>query len=290
MGEGGNRIVALLPGQPDALTPFRLGAIRWQNAGTHVRSHSLPSAGHCPAIDIGREITLRSRTTISQTDATAASDDFVSTVISLLGIAAWQQLRSALGGQTIKVPQNLYTLHDRHRLVEAIGFERARMFCKHFSGEKIYIPRNGRPNRDHEYVAMASAGMTNRQIAEAMGVTDRQVRRILSICGTANAAREIGCRAGGPKIDPAELPKVERYIKLLIDGEIRIGVAASRLGVLPDTLRGWKTYYVKHGTLRTVEAGITFHEADAVLRKPGTVRSREPKLDGKSIDRLCGLI
>lgn len=153
-------------------------------------------------------------------------------VIDTFGQAYWDRLSGALGGRSLRVPLSEGTLHDDHALVQALGYDDAAALVEQFCGETIYIPKQPR-SPDKRYIEAFKSGKTNRQIATELGVTDRQVRRILGRNGIVNHRHEHRT-IGRPRLDQTEIDRRERIIRLYLNGSFASRAdAADRLGVKP---------------------------------------------------------
>ncbi len=102
-------------------------------------------------------------------------------MIELLGEELFDRIRSALGGMELAIPA-LRTLSADHILVKRLGWDDARIFCENFSGGLIYIPKKKKSyrERDQFIINAIRAGVSRNEIAQALDITTRQLRRIVS--------------------------------------------------------------------------------------------------------------
>ncbi|WP_421398128.1 hypothetical protein [Agrobacterium fabrum] len=173
-------------------------------------------------------------------------------VIDTFGQGFWDRLSAALGGQGLRVPLLESSLHHGHALVEALGYDDAAAFVEQFSGERIYISKQPRLS-DKRYVEAFKSGKTNRQIATELGVTDRQVRRILGRNGISNHRHERRS-IGRPRLDQSEIDRRDRIVRLYLNGSFASrSDAADRLGVKPTVF----STYVQDYRRKTAIAAAT---------------------------------
>lgn len=119
-------------------------------------------------------------------------DSFGRAVQDNLGDRLMVQLRRKLGGKDIKIPRGGSVLHDDHPLVRAVGHEEAARLCDLFGGETVYVPKMN--VRDDAYMKALNEGLTNGEIADRLGVTERQVRRFFSGRNIRNPNQRQGVR------------------------------------------------------------------------------------------------
>lgn len=104
----------------------------------------------------------------------------------VIGGEATVGLIANFGGQKLNVPAKIES--DGHRLVKAIGKDKARRLCEYMGGDVILVPsRYGahgsstlRKVRDQEIVRMAKSGHNRGDIATYFGLTTRMVQYILT--------------------------------------------------------------------------------------------------------------
>ncbi|PUE58346.1 hypothetical protein B9Z44_01235 [Limnohabitans curvus] len=78
-----------------------------------------------------------------------------------------------------------FPIHPRHGqcLVSLVGLSAAVKLSKAYGGQTIILPKCRaiyRARRNAEVMRMAEAGMSNRNIAQAVCLTERQVRNVLA--------------------------------------------------------------------------------------------------------------
>ena len=95
-------------------------------------------------------------------------------IADIAGRDAALDLAATFGGSTLHVPAP-GRVH-RHALCHVLGDERARQVAERFQGEQVYIPQARRAS----VLRLRSQGLSRREIAKRLGVSDRTVRRILS--------------------------------------------------------------------------------------------------------------
>ncbi len=94
------------------------------------------------------------------------------------GPRAALDLARARGGVKVYFPEP-DSLTPEHWLVQACGLEAARKICEHFQGSKLDLPLGPSGSRAETAEAIKrgiEAGMSQRQIARATGITSRTVR------------------------------------------------------------------------------------------------------------------
>lgn len=114
-------------------------------------------------------------------------------ITDMLGTAFRDKMIATMGGTEIKVPVRLKTLSDGHFLVHHLGRIDAEELVDTVPGAIICIPVGAKPCTNRDKVAkMVKDGMTSNQIAQELGITSRQVRRLRTeagLNGTKLAAR-----------------------------------------------------------------------------------------------------
>jgi len=115
----------------------------------------------------------------------APPDEIAALPRSLVDLAEALGLRVALaliahfGGLEMRVPKHP---GPDHPLLKALGETDGRAVCSCLGGEQIYVPRGGRAGRVKAALEMADTGLTRRQIARALGISQRHVRRMAKGC------------------------------------------------------------------------------------------------------------
>lgn len=112
----------------------------------------------------------------------APSDDIASTgsrvlddVAQVIGLPAALKLSWRFRGQDIYVPKDLARAPQ---IVEAIGQEAAEALADCYGGITLPIPR--RAGERAMVLKLAADGMPRRQIADTLGIGERQVYRIIN--------------------------------------------------------------------------------------------------------------
>lgn len=96
-------------------------------------------------------------------------------VAEAVGVRLALKLIELFGGLDLYVP---HTLREDHPLM-ALGADDASALCEALGGETIYVPRMAAgPRRTGDVANLAAAGRTRAQIARALGITQRHVRRL----------------------------------------------------------------------------------------------------------------
>ncbi|MGC4407541.1 winged helix-turn-helix transcriptional regulator [Rhizobium rosettiformans] len=119
------------------------------------------------------------------------SEDNVGELMTALGDDGFFALVEAHAGVRLYVPEDL----ARSELPKAIGFENAARLSKLYPCGYIKVPL-ARPFRALRY---REAGMSNRDIARRLGLTESGVEKLLKRARTANPGR------GGKPKDPRQL-------------------------------------------------------------------------------------
>lgn len=117
-------------------------------------------------------------------DATTHDLGTMDYVTDQLGTAFRDKMIATLGGTQIKVPLHKATLGNKHPLVQALGRIDAEELVEVVPGEGFYVP-NGKASlstRD-QVVSLVLASKTTNEIAQTLGISDRQVRRHRSDAG-----------------------------------------------------------------------------------------------------------
>lgn len=118
-------------------------------------------------------------------------------VLELVGLAGVMLLVERFGGVRIFIPKQV---GREHVLVWTLGWEMARLLCRHFGGETINVPRASRAMqslRNRHLVARHRQGATVRELAQSSGLTERRVYAIL-----AQFSRSDGPPPGAPAPRP----------------------------------------------------------------------------------------
>lgn len=114
-------------------------------------------------------------------------DTFCRAVQDHLGDALVLRLRQTLGGRDIRIPRADSAVPDDHPLVQAVGRADAERLCGLCGGEQVYIPKIG--NREDAYMDALNEGLRNVEIAQRLGVSERQVRRYFASHNVTNPNR-----------------------------------------------------------------------------------------------------
>lgn len=92
-----------------------------------------------------------------------------------LGLKVALQLVAAFGGREMRFPKEP---GDDHPVIKALGAEAGRAVCQFLGGQVIYVPHARPAARRQEAAALAGKGMTRGEIARALGLSQRHVRRL----------------------------------------------------------------------------------------------------------------
>ncbi|ARE40893.1 phage-related hypothetical protein [Rhodovulum sp. P5] len=96
-------------------------------------------------------------------------------VAETLGLRVALRLMQEFGGRDLRIPKSA---RPGHPLVKALGEEDAARLC-HFLGDAvIYIPHGRAQGRRRSVDEMSAAGRTRGEIARALGLSERHVRRL----------------------------------------------------------------------------------------------------------------
>jgi len=96
-------------------------------------------------------------------------------VAETLGLGTALKLMQHYGGQEVNFPLRL---KDGHELISLLGEEQANALCHYMSGQQLYVPHGRRSLRRQEVEKLRANGMTRSQIARALGISQRHVRRL----------------------------------------------------------------------------------------------------------------
>ncbi|MET3611759.1 hypothetical protein ABID16_000064 [Rhizobium aquaticum] len=93
-----------------------------------------------------------------------------------LGVAIVLKLISAYGGTEIAFPKNP---DESHPILLALGNEDGKALCDYLAGQLIYVPHmRPRKSARADVLALQSEGKERREIARALGISQRHVRRV----------------------------------------------------------------------------------------------------------------
>jgi hypothetical protein len=93
----------------------------------------------------------------------------------LLGIDGARALADAFGGHRIHVPEKP---GDNHPITVALGRALADRFAGAYAGDRVHVPMM--PRTVDEIRRLRAEGLSNRQIAETLTITERWVYMVLS--------------------------------------------------------------------------------------------------------------
>lgn len=109
------------------------------------------------------------------TESISTGSRVLDDVAEVIGLSAALKLSWRFRGQDIYVPKNLASAPQ---IVEAIGQEAAEQLADHYGGITLPIPR--RAGERAMVLKLAAEGMPRRQIADTLGIGERQVYRIIN--------------------------------------------------------------------------------------------------------------
>ncbi|PTV94037.1 Homeodomain-like domain-containing protein [Rhodobacter aestuarii] len=95
-------------------------------------------------------------------------------VAETFGLGVVLTLMQQFGGQEVEFPRN----KPSSALVKAFGEERARDLCHFLSGQRLYVPHGRAAKKRLEVQRLAETGRGRREIAAALGISQRHVRRL----------------------------------------------------------------------------------------------------------------
>lgn len=93
-----------------------------------------------------------------------------------LGIDVALALIREFGGLELSFPKDP---PSDHRVIKALGETDGRAVCMFLGGGTIYVPKTPNRSRWRQVQALADQGFDKGQIARALGLSQRHVRRIL---------------------------------------------------------------------------------------------------------------
>lgn len=96
-------------------------------------------------------------------------------VAETLGLPVALRLIEIFGGQEVGFP-----VHPRpdHPVIKALGEEAGFALCHFLSGARIYVPHGRSAGRRRSVNDLAASGMKRGEIARALGLSQRHVRRL----------------------------------------------------------------------------------------------------------------
>ncbi|NDP58024.1 MAG: hypothetical protein GZ090_01515 [Oxalobacteraceae bacterium] len=107
-------------------------------------------------------------------------------LIKLVGQDAAMRMMApaAYGGKSVDLPKGELGRGQRafDALAETVGMDNAHRLCKHFGGDRVYIPRCdalGLDRRNRNIVAAYNGGVSVWQLASDHVLSDRQIWTIL---------------------------------------------------------------------------------------------------------------
>lgn len=167
-------------------------------------------------------------------NAISTKDKLTDIVADAVGYDVLKTLQTALGGTEFYFPSPERLSHN-HILVQVLGYDVAVSLLREVGGCNFYIPRaNGREDRDDEYLKAYNDGMTNAEIALALKVSQRHVRRVLNgALGITNRnfIRWDRHHRSHQRLSTDEVQNRERVLNEVLDGEINIETAAEELNL-----------------------------------------------------------
>ena len=98
-------------------------------------------------------------------------------LLEALGPEGLAALSLARGGRRAYIPRSV---HDGHWLVEALGFEAAKLLAFQYGGCRIDVPIHADPGTRNQRIRdLRQRGWSIARIASGAGISERQVRNIL---------------------------------------------------------------------------------------------------------------
>lgn len=96
-------------------------------------------------------------------------------IAETLGLRVALRLMEAFGGQEMRVPKSP---SPDHPIIKALGDEDGLALCRYAGGDMLHVP-HGRARRSarEDILALEAKGMGRAEIARALGITQRHVRR-----------------------------------------------------------------------------------------------------------------
>ncbi|MEO5376239.1 MAG: hypothetical protein H7832_00410 [Magnetococcus sp. DMHC-6] len=106
--------------------------------------------------------------------------DSLQEIKEIIGMEGALTLVQRCGGTRLFVPKKI---NAQHKLVELLGFERARRLCLHFGGETLLIVRAAKAKRlarNREIIRLYDDGGSVRNLAKEFNLTERAIYSVLS--------------------------------------------------------------------------------------------------------------
>lgn len=210
-------------------------------------------------------------------------------IIETMGEDFWHRLAGGLGGKDVRIPMHAATLNETHPLVLALGMDDAASLVREVPGERLYVRR---PPADpaQTYLAAMREGLSNREIADRFGISDRAVRRALARIGVRNTnISPAAARARSEsRLDEDEFQRRAKVYLRFRKGELTsLQIAAQRLGMTDAGFRGFiKSYRARledyvaaraHASPTVSNAGLT---GLASVSAPFTLPTTETRVSG----------
>lgn len=98
-------------------------------------------------------------------------------VAEVIGIDAATALARRFGGQRIYVPRDM---GEHHPIAVAVGLDAARLLAEFYQTTELFIPIRARHVSLVHELARLDPPPTRAQIADRVGITERQVYRLLA--------------------------------------------------------------------------------------------------------------
>lgn len=96
-------------------------------------------------------------------------------VAETLGLGVALRLMQHYGGQEVEFPRRL---KDEHELISVLGRSDAEKIVHLMSGARVYIPHGRSATKRLEVERLEADGKARREIAKALGLSQRHVRRL----------------------------------------------------------------------------------------------------------------
>lgn len=196
-------------------------------------------------------------------------------LLEALGRDKLNVLRNTFGGRDFYPPNRVESLSDDSPLVKALGMEAARSLVETMRGARFYVPLPPEiADSDRRFTRLKAEGLSNREIAERLNVSERSVRRALARI----SARKPDVT---PTPDPTPWPGTDVAVRLMDQG-MTTSQIADALGLGVWRVRGEfaraRIINPNDGRKKGRNAPAAQRPADGPSAPVSTPRTRKPEM------------